>query len=322
MAPGHLADLVATAYAIADVEKSVLLAQGANDTYLVSSRSAHYVARIYRHGWKSHEEIVAEIEYVTYLANNSAAVARFLPAKSGALTQILQCPEGTRFLVLMECASGSPREDHAVVLGNSVDYGRSIGLLHKAAADFQPQRTRCALDIDALILAPLRAVEMYFPEKTSALDDLRKLAGILAERINRLDIAGLKRLFLHGDLTGGNANMNSSGVYTFFDFDCCGWGWQAYDLAVFLWSLMQNNRLDLWQGFLQGYRTVAEIDRLDEEAIGLLVAARGFWIMGYSLSRIAVSGSLTYKPAMFAGDVQFLKNLNKALPENLRFELK
>ena len=41
--------------------------------------------------------------------------------------------------------------------------------------------------------------------------------------------------FCHGDFHGLNAHKNNKGI-TFFDFDCCGFGWRAYDIAVFRWG--------------------------------------------------------------------------------------
>ena len=41
--------------------------------------------------------------------------------------------------------------------------------------------------------------------------------------------------FCHGDFHGWNA-CEKDGSFTFYDFDCCGWGYRAYDLAVFPWA--------------------------------------------------------------------------------------
>ncbi|WP_429842749.1 hypothetical protein [Brevibacillus sp. FIR094] len=38
----------------------------------------------------------------------------------------------------------------------------------------------------------------------------------------------------HGDLQGNfNTNFCDDNTYTHFDFDLCGYGWRAYDLAAF-----------------------------------------------------------------------------------------
>jgi Ser/Thr protein kinase RdoA (MazF antagonist) len=39
----------------------------------------------------------------------------------------------------------------------------------------------------------------------------------------------------HGDLHGWNAHIDQNMALTVYDFDCCGVGWRAYDIAVFRW---------------------------------------------------------------------------------------
>ncbi|HMY39471.1 MAG TPA: phosphotransferase, partial [Marinagarivorans sp.] len=214
-------------------------------------------------------------------------------------------------------ASGSEYETHAIPQNSPFNYGKAVGLLHSAASGFTAKNSCRLLDTHALIWQPLHALEEHFAEHTSTLDYLRSLASQLTKQIETLDAAGLTSLFIHGDLTGGNGNQNATGSYMLFDFDCCGLGWQAYELAVFLWSLLQNNKAHLWSAFLDGYRSATILNNNDEQAIGLFVAARSFWIMGYSLSRIAVLGSHSYRYVHFARDVEFIKQLKQALPNNM-----
>lgn len=317
----YVADLVAKSFNFGTVEKCVFLSRGVNDTYLVIFEASQYVVRVYRHGWRSLDEILCEIDFVSHLASRSAPVAKFLPSRCGANAQSVECPEGERFMVLMECASDSVYESHVVSAGNPFSYGRGVGLLHKASEGFRCSRPRKGLDTEALVCEPLAAVLTHFPERESELSYLHDQACSLVNEINKLDDAGLRKMFLHGDLTGGNANLTAGGGTTFFDFDCCGFGWQAYDLAVFLWSLIQNRKLNLWKTFLEGYRSVVKLDYMDEQAIGLFVAARSFWIMGYSISRMPTLGSLSYKSRLFEGDVQFLKRLRSELPAGLSMSL-
>lgn len=223
-------------------------------------------------------------------------------------------------MALMECASNSVHESHVVSDGDPFSYGKAVGLLHRSSEGFRASRPRKELDIEALICEPLATVLHHFPEKESELSYLRDQAHSLTHEIEKLSGAGLRKLFLHGDLTGGNANLANDN-YTFYDFDCCGFGWQAYDLAVFLWSLILNGKLGLWKAFLAGYRSIVKLDYVDEQAIGLFVAARSFWIMGYSMSRIPTLGFLSYKSKVFESDVKFLKRLRSELPESLSMSL-
>lgn len=221
----------------------------------------------------------------------------------------------------MHCASGSEFETHAIPHNSPFNYGKAVGLLHNAAGGFTATNSSRLMDPDALIWAPLRRVEEHFAAHTAALEFLRNFAGQLTQEIATLDAEGLRKMFIHGDLTGGNGNQDSNGNYTLFDFDCCGFGWQAYDLAVFLWSLMHNNRVHLWSEFLEGYRSEAPLDQNDENSIGLFVAARSYWIMGYSMARVPVLGSHSYRESLFMRDVEFIKKIPKMLPKRISHPL-
>jgi Ser/Thr protein kinase RdoA (MazF antagonist) len=71
---------------------------------------------------------------------------------------------------------------------------------------------------------------------------------------------------------------------TLFDFECCGPGWRAYDIAVFRWALAQLVSLEqaqhLLAAFLLGYQRHCPLTATDLTAVPLFVAVRHFWFMG------------------------------------------
>ncbi len=67
---------------------------------------------------------------------------------------------------------------------------------------------------------------------------------------------------------------------TFFDFDCCGFGWRAYDIAVFRWGARLNGKeMERWYAFLRGYQNERPLNDLDVEATDIFVAMRHLWLM-------------------------------------------
>jgi Ser/Thr protein kinase RdoA (MazF antagonist) len=40
----------------------------------------------------------------------------------------------------------------------------------------------------------------------------------------------------HGDVVFANLRRDDRGRFTLFDFDCSGYGWRSYDVAISLWS--------------------------------------------------------------------------------------
>jgi Ser/Thr protein kinase RdoA (MazF antagonist) len=71
----------------------------------------------------------------------------------------------------------------------------------------------------------------------------------------------------------------------FYDFDCCGWGYRAYDLAVFPWAFaVRQNTTDrieaMGRAFLKGYIRRRTLGSTDVDAIAAFVAIRQIWLFG------------------------------------------
>ena len=82
-------------------------------------------------------------------------------------------------------------------------------------------------------------------------------------------------------LQGYHANVAPDGTLTFFDFDCGGFGYRAYDLAVFLWCCRLQDAVAVrWAPFLKSYRETRSVHVRDVQAIPLFVCARYLWHMG------------------------------------------
>ena len=84
----------------------------------------------------------------------------------------------------------------------------------------------------------------------------------------------------HGDFHGWNAH-SSEGIVTFFDFDDCGYGWRAYDLAVFRWDArLEEKESERWEAFVKGYKSKRDIADSDLALTTVFVAIRDIWLMG------------------------------------------
>jgi Ser/Thr protein kinase RdoA (MazF antagonist) len=97
-------------------------------------------------------------------------------------------------------------------------------------------------------------------------------------------MVGLDVGFCHGDCHGGNA-CEKDGTFTFYDFDCSGWGYRAYDLAVFPWAfaIRQNVReriQAIGRAFLEGYKRRRALALTDVDAVAAFVAVRQIWLAG------------------------------------------
>lgn len=310
-----LDEFIVENYEISRASECKYLYQGLNDFYLVNDGKEKYIFRIYRSGWRSRENIVVEVELLSQLEKNSAPVAGIIQDRRGEKVQTIRCPEGERYGILMHCAANSENESHCIVEGNALGYGKAVAKLHNAARNCDIPAGTTLIDAEHLIWQPLALVESVFPDRKQELEYLNGFARQIASKLASVENCSVAMGLIHGDLTGGNASVDAQGNFVFFDFDCCGYGWIAYDWAVLLWSALLHGKENVvWSEFFDGYRSEASIDEADLAIVPLLVAARNFWIMGYSISQIPLKGTLSYKIRDLMRDVEFFKNWRNELP--------
>ncbi|HEY6528301.1 MAG TPA: phosphotransferase [Cellvibrionaceae bacterium] len=304
----YLRELVEKRYSLGDTVECTYLLQGLNDSYLIQSNGYKYIFRIYRYGRRTLDAINSEIQYVSYLDSKSSLVAGLISNKHGEVLIAFDCPEGKRYGFLMQCAANTEVESHCILTGASHAYGQSIAKIHKHSAGFNPQHSVNEIDVNRLIWKPISLIEKYFPDVD--ISHIYAVAKNVSEKLSNLDLQKLTKSYIHGDVTGGNACLSNNNEYIFFDFDCFGYGWLAYDLSIFYWSVLLCQKDEqLWRDFIDGYRSINELCILDLSAIPLLVMARHFWIIGYSIEQMSIKGKLSYKINRLEQDIQFLKML-------------
>lgn len=299
---------IASRYGFPSSISCQLLLQGVNDTYLIAVGDLKYIFRLYRYQRKSFDTICEEVALVNFLQHKSHLVAKLQANLSGEIIQSFAMPEGERYGILMECAANTEFETHCLVAGGSYSYGKSIAELHRHLTDFTPQKQSTLLDLDHLASQPIKLASKQFPDDD--LSYLRYEEGRIRDWLIRNENM-LSKSYIHGDLTGGNACVSQNQEFIFFDFDCCGYGWKAYDLATFYWSARMCNKPKEWNDFLDGYCSLESLNSVDVSAIPVLAMLRQIWIIGYSIRQIPVKGALFYKPKSLREDIDCLREMSK-----------
>ncbi|HLZ69708.1 MAG TPA: phosphotransferase [Dehalococcoidia bacterium] len=259
-----------------------LFRTGMNDTYLLHGASQPSMLRVYRHGWRSVEEIGYELDLLRWLAASGISVALPIAARDGRDVHLLSAPEGVRPTVHFRYAPGSapPGDDrHAARLGSA------LADLHRAGDSFRSAHQRFRLDLDTLLWHPLTILTQALGHRPADTAFLAGLATWLSQRLAtlapRLDTGPI-----HGDVYPGNTHITPEGGLTWFDFDLCGDGWRAYDLAVFRMNVRLSTWPDIWPAFLRAYRERRALTSTDIQAIPLLVAVRDLWHLGFHLGNV------------------------------------
>lgn len=255
---------------------------GFNDTYRIKTiQGVVYYLRIYRSRWRSLPDILYELDALNHLHHKGFAAARPLPRRDGSLYRELTAPEGGRYAVLFSEAPGKLFSYDNQPEKMAFRYGQAVAQLHNAAADFTSPHQRFHIDLDLLIDAPLHNIAPFLLHRPDEWAYLQRFAADLRQRIVQLPASDLEQGFCHGDLQSEHANVDADGTLTFFDFDCGGYGYRAYDLAVFRWcSRLTGQEAVWWEPYLRGYRTMRPLCELDAQAIPLFVGARYIWHMG------------------------------------------
>jgi Ser/Thr protein kinase RdoA (MazF antagonist) len=204
----------------------------------------------------------------------------------GTFIGALSAPEGTRYAVLFSYAPGKELSyDEDVTI--AVAYGSAAGRIHTALDDFESPHDRFSLDLSHLIDTPLASIQPLLAHRADDWRYLLRLADHLREQIAWFPPGALAQGVCHGDFHGWNAHISDDKTITFFDFDCCGWGWRAYDIAVFGWSVKlftREKEQERWQHFVRGYTQEHPLNALDQAVVPLFIGIRHIWLMGMQTS--------------------------------------
>jgi Ser/Thr protein kinase RdoA (MazF antagonist) len=256
-----------------------------NDTYQIVAGAETFFLRISGHGWRSRDDIAAELAVIADLHARGVAVAPAMPREDRTSLASLAAPEGERFAVLFAEAPGAPVRD--ITPRQARAYGQLAAALHTAADALPTRYHRFHLDERHLLDEPLRVIRAAM-ETVADGDDLVFLEAV-AERV-RHRLLTLPRTptgygLCHGDLHPANVRFDAAGKPTLFDFDCMGYGWRAYDLTVFLWNAFGERRpkrwrQSRWRAFLRGYREVRPLPEELDAVLPLFLVARQIWLMG------------------------------------------
>jgi Ser/Thr protein kinase RdoA (MazF antagonist) len=286
LAAEALAERVLSAYDLEPPVRCRLVARGLNDTYRVETGAGTLYLRVYRHGWRTDAEIESETALMGDLHRLGLRVSRPVPRADGTPLGRVRAAEGERQVVLFAAAEGADVRD--IEPRHARAYGRLAATLHTRADASLPAYARFHIDECHLIDEPLAAIRERMGEVAECAEDLAYLEEMAARVRSR--IAALPRTIpayglCHGDLHPGNVRFDADGEPTLFDFDCCGYGWRSYDLAVFLWNGYLEGRpkgwlMSRWNGFIRGCEKIRPLGQDEVRSLPLFLVARQIWLMG------------------------------------------
>ena len=181
------------------------------------------------------EQILAELDFVKYLADKGASVSRPVPSVNGNLIE--RVPVGDWVFLAVSFVKGRgmrvPDNDYHYREGAPIEeyfrnWGRTLGKLHALAKDYEPP--------NPLVRRPMwvetRSGDHVRARVPEAFPIVRRRLEAMISESRKLpqdkDSYGL----IHGDFNDGNFTVDySNGDITVFDFDDACYNWFMYDLA-------------------------------------------------------------------------------------------
>ncbi|MEM9770209.1 MAG: phosphotransferase [Cyanobacteria bacterium P01_D01_bin.73] len=282
--------------------------RGLSDVYLVQAASEQFILRISHHHWRSRGEVYFELEFLEFLQRCGMPISAPIPTSTNSLAVDLDAPEGKRYAALFRRAPGD------VLLGDlDQEHGRILGQtlahMHQASHEFRSAHYRPPLDAELLLRRSLTVIEPFLRERPEDWDYLCKTAEVIESTMNSLVVEIPCRVVCWGDPHSGNVHFLNRKP-TLFDFDQCGYGPRAFDLAKFLQVSMQGglnkrNRDALFEGYQQ------VITLTDEELASLqqLTQAAHIWSWSIGITMAMFNDYSRLTPRFFTNRLQQLKRL-------------
>ena len=263
-----------------------LLGHGENTTYRVETATNTYLCRIHRLGYQTPTTIASELDWLRALrAETDLIVPRPLLAVGEPIPVITIPGLRPRPVVLFDWRHGrfELRRPRVETLRKA---GRFLAALHTHTASWAvpPGFSRQRWDLRGLTGGNVGGSLALIPAAHRSLvaDAVAKIAAVF----DQLGDASMQ--LIHADLHGANRLLTADGRLAAIDFDDCGVGHLAYDIAVTLSYLRaEPGYAQLRTALLAGYREVRVFDAVHERAIEDFFALRRLHIWLWVLARRA-----------------------------------
>lgn len=288
--------------------------RGMNDTYVVVTEQTKYIFRVYRADRRNYAEIKFELDLLNHLNVHGVDVSIPIRKIDGTFMNEFSVNEGIKYGVMFSFAEGNEKPIHTIE--DSYLFGKSVGKIHKVTDTFKSEHVKGNLDVEHLIENPLNIIRLHMNHRQKDFNFLYDMAMRLKEKLIRHLEEGLEWGVCHGDLHGNtNVAFTDDGKLTHYDFDICGYGWRAYDIAEFRLAREIHSRHDedeverLWEAFLKGYRDVRYLSENDVKAVPIFVALRQLWLFGLCFSESELIGKADFDDGFIDSKMEYFNNL-------------
>jgi Ser/Thr protein kinase RdoA (MazF antagonist) len=283
--------------------------RGLSDVYLVETLTTQYVLRVSHAHWRTESEIAFELELLNYLKRCGVPVSAPLHTLDGGLSVEIRAPEGSRYAALFPYALGQiPLGDLSLQQAHKL--GEAVAHLHQAASEFYSCARRQPLSLEYLLDKSFGVIEPYLRFRSEDLAYLKSLIDQIKNRLCDLPRQSPYWTICWGDPHSGNVHFTADNQLTLFDFDQCGYGWRAFEMAKFLQiSIRSGIARKIRDAFFQGYQTSQVLTPEEMETLQPFSQASHLWNWSIALEASKIHSCSRLDNQFFMSRLQQLKRL-------------
>jgi Ser/Thr protein kinase RdoA (MazF antagonist) len=283
--------------------------RGLSDVYLVETQTAQYVLRVSHAHWRSQCEVAFELELLEFLSQTQIPVAYPLRTKDGELWISIQAPEGDRYASLFIYAPG------CIAIGDlnasqSYTLGKTVAELHRVTPKFESQFSRPDLTLDFLLSRSMQTILPFMSDHQYDRSNLVHTADQLMTELAKHPTDFPYWVMCWGDPHSGNVHFTRDDRLTMFDFDQCGYGWRAFEVAKFFQVAIRGGvSIQVRAAFLAGYQAVSPLESWELESLRAFTQVSHIWSWAIALTHAKVHDYCKLDYHFFNCRLEHLKRL-------------
>jgi len=304
-----LAERVLTNYDLSSSPICQFWRRGINDLYLVEAKGTKLVLRVCPTGWRSYEQLAAEIDLLNFLHRNRIGAPQPIQQRDGTYIQTLNAPEGPRHVVVFSFVPGIP---HSPTEAHSYRFGQAIAQLHAVTDGYPAGCAGFRFGPAEMIDEPLVRLRPLFAEHQDDFDCLLEISTSLKQAAGELPRKAPEYGICHGDVNDGNLYLGDHERWALLDFEYFGYGWRVFDIATFF-----NNQIhqlgktectkSILKAFLEGYQSVRTLSQVELEVLPSFVILRQIWLLGIGAKNLPNMGLSLFEGWAFDQCMPFIR---------------
>ncbi len=268
-----------------------------NTVFRAETPDGSIALRLHRPGYRTHEEVKAESDFIDLLSREGFPVVHLVEAANGhravtvsdgeteVIVDAQRWLENSRQLGQTEGAEeASPLlPEHFETMGALAARMHNVAERLGGAGKFPrvPWDCEAIIGPDALWGDALSAPGL----DAGATEQLQRAREIMRDQFKAFGTEPSVYGVIHADFTPENV-LVSGDEFVVIDFDDFGDGWYLFDLSTVLFFFVENELYpDYRESLLRGYRAERDLSQHEEQLLDLFLLARGFTYLGWAATR-------------------------------------